>query len=323
MIDSFGRAITYLRLSVTDRCDLRCRYCLGASHHFLPREEILSLEELGRISRAFIRCGVRKIRLTGGEPLTRRNVMSLVADLGGLLAGNGLDELTLTTNGTRLAQHAQDLAAAGVRRVNISLDTLNPAEFARLTGHDRIEQTVDGIMAAKAAGLAIRINAVALRGITEAASGQMVEWCGRHGFDLCFIELMPLGRQSHGQALPLPELRAILQRRWQLEMCDYRSGGPADYVTVAETGGRIGFISPLSSHGFCKSCNRVRLTCAGHLYSCLGHEHTTDLRAILRAGRTDNSLDEAISEAIVRKRLGHDFSTDKFATSRRMNVTGG
>ena len=328
MIDPFGRSITYLRVSVTDRCDLRCVYCMAEDMHFLPKAEVLSLEELGRVCAAFIRLGTRKIRLTGGEPLVRRNVMNLFHRLGARL-GNGLDELTVTTNGTQLAKLAGSLREAGVRRVNVSLDTLDPAKFTAITRWGRIEQTLDGIYAAAAAGLAVKINAVALKGVNEDEFDALIAWCGAHGFDLCLIETMPMGEITGDrtkQYLPLSIVRSRLRRRWTLEETDYRTGGPARYYTVAETGRRVGFITPMT-HNFCESCNRVRLTCTGTLFMCLGQEDSADLRGVLRAGASDEELDGAILAAIRRKPKGHDFIIDRRhnrpAVSRHMSVTGG
>ncbi len=255
MIDGQGRQITYLRLSVTDRCDLRCVYCMNAETQFLPRTEVLTIEELDRLCRAFVRKGVRKIRLTGGEPLVRRNVMTLIAGLGDLVADGSLDELTVTTNGTHLARHAEALAAAGIRRINVSLDTLDPLRFRGITRWGRLDQVMAGIMAAKAAGLVVKINAVALKGVNEDEFDRLVDWCGRHAFDLCLIETMPLGEidaERADQYLPLAEVRARLGRNWTLKATDYRTGGPARYVEVAETGRRLGFITPMS-HNFCES----------------------------------------------------------------------
>ncbi len=331
MIDPFGRSITYLRISVTDRCDLRCAYCMAEDMTFLPKAQILSLEELERVAGAFIALGTRKIRLTGGEPLVRREVMTLFRALGQRIGpGDGqLDELTLTTNGTQLARFAEDLAASGVRRVNVSLDTLSAEKFAAITRWGKIEKTLDGIFAAKAAGLAVKINAVALKDINEHELDAMLAWCGEHGFDLCLIETMPMGdigEDRTDQYLPLSLVRARLKQRWTLAETDYRTGGPARYYTVAETGQRIGFITPMT-HNFCESCNRVRLTCTGMLYMCLGQDDQADLRRVLRAGGTDADLREAIEEAIGRKPKGHDFIIDRRhnrpAVARHMSVTGG
>jgi GTP 3',8-cyclase len=328
MIDPFGRAITYLRVSVTDRCDLRCVYCMAEEMTFLPKREVLSLEELERLCTAFIRQGVRKLRLTGGEPLVRRDVMTLFQRLGDRL-GNGLDELTLTTNGTQLAKYAADLVRAGVRRVNVSLDTLDPARFTAITRWGRIERVLDGIAAAKAAGLHVKINTVALRGVNEDEIPDMLAWCGARGHDLCLIETMPMGEISEDrtdQYLPLSLVRASLRRRFTLDETGYKTGGPARYFDVAETGTRVGFITPMT-HNFCESCNRVRLTCTGTLYMCLGQDDAADLRGVLRSGASEEELDEAIREAIRRKPKGHDFVIDRRqkapSVARHMSLTGG
>jgi cyclic pyranopterin phosphate synthase len=328
MMDPFGRTITYLRVSVTDRCDLRCAYCMAEDMTFLPKAQILSLEELERLCTAFIRLGTNKIRITGGEPLVRRNVMKLFARLGARL-GHGLNELTVTTNGTQLAKHAEALAAAGVKRINVSLDTLDPGKFTAITRWGKIDKTLDGIFAARAAGLAIKINAVALKGFNEDEYDRMLTWCGEHGFDLCLIETMPMGEidaDRTDQYLPLSLMRARLEREFTLKDIPYKTGGPARYVEVAETGGRLGFITPMT-HNFCESCNRVRLTCTGTLYMCLGQEDSADFRTLLRAGASDDDIDEAIHAAIARKPKGHDFVIDrrhgKPAVGRHMSVTGG
>ncbi len=328
MRDPFGRDITYLRVSVTDRCDFRCVYCMAEDMTFLPKAEILSLEETERLCAAFIGLGVKKLRITGGEPLVRRDVMRLFEGLGRRL-GQGLDELTLTTNGSQLTRFAEPLRAAGVRRVNVSLDTLDPAIFTAITRWGRIEKTLDGIFAAKAAGLAVKINTVALKGVNEHEIDALVAWCGEHGFDLTLIETMPLGEIAGDrteQYLPLSLVRARLRERWTLAATDYRTGGPARYYSVAETGRRIGFITPMT-HNFCESCNRVRLTCTGTLFMCLGQEDAADLRAVLRADAGAEALREAILAAIARKPKGHDFIIDRRhqrpALARHMSVTGG
>ncbi len=328
MIDPFGRSITYLRVSVTDRCDLRCVYCMSEDMSFLPKPEILSFEELERLCLAFVRLGTRKIRITGGEPLVRRDVMSLFRNLGGQL-GTGLDELTLTTNGTQLGKYARALAECGVRRVNVSLDTLDPARFTAITRRGRIGTTLDGIFAAQRAGLAVKINAVAMKDVNEHEFDAMIAWCGEHGFDLCLIETMPLGEISGDrmdQYLPLSVVRSRLRQNWTLQDTSYRTGGPARYFAIAETGRRIGFITPMT-HNFCESCNRVRLTCTGTLYMCLGQEDAADLRSVLRGGVGDQELDRAILAAIARKPKGHDFVIDRphapAALARHMSVTGG
>ena len=328
MIDPFGRAITYLRVSVTDRCDLRCVYCMSDDMTFLPKRQLLTLEELDRLCTAFIRLGTTKIRITGGEPLVRRDVMRLFGALGQRL-GHGLKELTVTTNGSQLATHAETLAASGVKRINVSLDTLDPQRFAQITRRGRIEPTLDGIFAAKAAGLAVKINAVAMKGVNEEEFNAMIAWCGEHGFDLCLIETMPMGDiegDRTDQYLPLSIIRARLRQTWTLQETEYRTGGPARYYTVRETGRRVGFITPMT-HNFCESCNRVRLTCTGTLYMCLGQEDSADFRPLLRAGVSDDQLEDAIQAVIARKPKGHDFIIDrrhdKPAVGRHMSVTGG
>jgi cyclic pyranopterin phosphate synthase len=332
MIDPFGRAITYLRVSVTDRCDFRCVYCMSDDMVFLPKQDLLTLEELDRLCAAFIRHGVTRLRLTGGEPLVRRDVIWLIRKLGARLGegeGKGLEELTLTTNGSQLTRFADDLAAAGVKRINVSIDTLDPEKFAAITRWGKLAQVLDGVMAAKAAGLKIKINTVALKGVNEDEIGQLIEFCGRHQFDLCLIETMPLGEieaDRTAQYLPLSRVRARLACNWTLTPSTYATGGPARYVDIAETGQRLGFITPLT-HNFCENCNRVRLTCTGKLYMCLGQEDEADLRTPLRRSPTDEALDAAILEAISRKPKGHDFVIDRRQTrpalSRHMSVTGG
>ncbi|GGF35358.1 cyclic pyranopterin monophosphate synthase [Aliidongia dinghuensis] len=330
MIDPFGRTVSYLRVSVTDRCDFRCVYCMAEDMHFLPKADVLSLEELDRLCNAFIRLGVRKLRLTGGEPLVRRNIMWLIESLGRRIADGALDELTLTTNGSQLAKYAGALKAAGVRRVNVSLDTLDERKFTAITRWGRIGQVMDGIAAAKEAGLKVKINTVALQGVNEDEFDDLIAWCGAEGHDLTFIEVMPMGEIGDearlDQYLPLSHVRARLDERWTLTESDYRTGGPARYVTVGETGGRLGFITPLT-HNFCESCNRVRVTCTGTLYMCLGQEDAADLRAPLRTGESDGPLEDAILAAIRRKPKGHDFVIDRQhhgpAVPRHMSVTGG
>lgn len=328
MIDPFGRSVSYLRVSVTDRCDLRCVYCMAEDMHFLPKADILSLEELERLCTAFVRNGVRRLRLTGGEPLVRRGIMGLIDNLGALVKAGELDELTLTTNGTQLTKYAEGLAAAGVRRINVSLDSLDPAKFEALTRWGKLAPVLDGIFAAKSAGLAVKINTVALKDGNEDEHERLVEWCGGHGFDLTFIETMPMGEVHSDrteQYLPLSLVRERLERRFTLSDIDYRTGGPARYVRVAETGGRIGFITPMT-HNFCESCNRVRVTCTGTLYMCLGQDDAADLRGPLRSSEGDQALDAAIAAAIARKPKGHDFVIDRDrhpAVSRHMSVTGG
>jgi cyclic pyranopterin phosphate synthase len=329
MIDPFGRSITYLRVSVTDRCDLRCVYCMAEDMTFLPKRNLLTLEELDRVCAAFIRLGTNKIRITGGEPLVRRDVMTLFRSLGARLGDGGLKELVVTTNGTQLTKMAEGLHAAGVRRINVSLDTLDPDKFARITRWGKIGATLDGIFAAKAAGIAIKINAVAMKGVNEDEFDGLIAWCGDHGFDLCLIETMPMGDIAGDrteQYLPLSIVRSRLRRRWTLEDTDYRTGGPARYFNVQETGRRVGFITPMT-HNFCESCNRVRLTCTGTLFMCLGQDDDADLRQVLRSGASDAELEGAILEAISRKPKGHDFIIDRRhdrpAVARHMSVTGG
>lgn len=330
LIDPFGRTVDYLRISVTDRCDFRCVYCMSEDMTFLPKSDLLTLEELDRVSSAFVRHGVRKLRITGGEPLVRRNIMSLFKSLGRHLESGALSELTLTTNGSQLARFADDLYACGVRRVNVSIDTLDPDKFTAITRWGKFDQVMEGLMAAKRAGLQVKINAVALKGVNDSEIHDMVSWCGGEGFDLTFIEVMPMGdignEQRIDQYWPLSMVRAELASRWTLEESDYVTGGPARYVTVRETGGRIGFITPLT-HNFCESCNRVRLSCTGTLYMCLGQDDAADLRAPVRASEGDQLLDEAIFEAITRKPKGHDFVIDRRrgakSVARHMSVTGG
>jgi cyclic pyranopterin phosphate synthase len=329
LVDPFGRGITYLRVSVTDRCDFRCVYCMAENMAFLPKADLLSLEELDRLCSAFIARGVRKLRLTGGEPLVRRGIMTLVTSLSRHLASGALDELTLTTNGSQLPKHAAELAALGVRRINVSLDTLDPDKFRAITRWGELTKVLAGIDAAQAAGLKVKINAVALKGVNEDEFPALLHWAHGRGMELTLIEVMPLGDVGEGrldQYLPLSIVRARLAERFTLEEIDYRSGGPARYVNVAETGGRLGFITPLT-HNFCESCNRVRVTCTGTLYMCLGQEDAADLRTPLRASEGNDLLDAAIAEAISRKPKGHDFIIDRRhqrpALARHMSVTGG
>jgi cyclic pyranopterin phosphate synthase len=330
LIDPFARAITYLRVSVTDRCDFRCVYCMAEDMTFLPKSDVLTLEELDRLCSAFVARGVKKLRLTGGEPLVRRNIMWLVRRLSRHLDTGTLDELTLTTNGSQLARYAGELAAAGVKRINVSVDTLDSQKFTAITRWGRLETVLSGIEAAKQAGLNIKLNMVALKGVNDDEFDRMVAWCGAEGFDLTIIEVMPLGEIGEGarleQYMPLSMVRAQLNKRWTLEDIDYRTGGPARYVRVKETGGRIGFITPLT-HNFCESCNRVRLTCTGTLYMCLGQNDAADLRAPLRTSQDDALLMQAMDEAILRKPKGHDFVIDRRrrapAVPRHMSVTGG
>jgi GTP 3',8-cyclase len=329
LVDPFGRAITYLRVSVTDRCDFRCVYCMAENMTFLPKADLLSLEELDRLCSAFIARGVRKLRLTGGEPLVRRGIMTLFASLSRHLSSRALDELTLTTNGSQLPKYAAELASCGVKRINVSLDTLDADKFRAITRWGELDKVLAGIDAAQAAGLKVKINAVALKGVNEDEFPALLEWAHGRGMELTLIEVMPLGDVGEGrldQYLPLSIVRARLAERFKLEDIEYRSGGPARYVKVAETGGRLGFITPLT-HNFCESCNRVRVTCTGTLYMCLGQEDAADLRTPLRASEGNDLLDAAIAEGISRKPKGHDFIIDRRhqrpALARHMSVTGG
>ena len=329
MIDPFGRKISYLRLSVTDRCDLRCVYCMAEDMTFLPKAEVLSLEELERLAGAFIRLGTNKLRLTGGEPLVRRGILDLIRSLGRHYLDSGqLKELTLTTNGTQLAKSADALRAAGVKRINVSLDSFDPDRFRRITRTGDLAQVMAGLQAAKEAGLKVKLNMVALHGINEDEIDHAVAWCGEQGFDLVLIETMPLGEVEDRleNYLPLDEVKRRLSAKWTLEASPMNTGGPARYMHVAETGGMLGFITPLT-HGFCEACNRVRVTCTGTLFLCLGQEDRADLRAPLRASATDEALENAILEAIGRKPKGHDFIIDRDhqrpALARHMSMTGG
>jgi cyclic pyranopterin phosphate synthase len=329
LIDPFARAITYLRVSVTDRCDFRCVYCMAENMTFLPKADLLTLEELDRLCSAFVARGVKKLRLTGGEPLVRRGIMTLVSSLSRHLATGDLEELTLTSNGSQLPKYARELKDCGVKRINVSLDTLNPDKFRAITRWGELNQVFAGIDAAQAAGLRVKINAVALKGVNEDELAGLVEWAHGRGMDLTLIEVMPLGDVGEGrldQYLPLSIVRARLNEHFTLEDIDYQTGGPARYVRVAETGGRLGFITPLT-HNFCESCNRVRITCTGTLYMCLGQEDAADLRTPLRASEADDLLDAAIDQAIARKPKGHDFIIDRRhqrpAVGRHMSVTGG
>lgn len=329
LVDPFRRAITYLRVSVTDRCDFRCVYCMSEDMTFLPKRDLLTLEELDRVCTVFVERGVRKLRITGGEPLVRRNIMSLFAGLSRHLNSGALDELTLTTNGSQLARYAKELAGCGVQRVNVSIDTLDPEKFRRITRWGELAKVTDGVDAAQAAGLRVKINAVALKGVNEDEIETLMQWAHGRGMDLTLIEVMPLGEietQRVDQFLPLSLVRARLESRFTLEDLAERTGGPARYVRVKETGGKLGFITPLS-HNFCESCNRVRLTCTGQLFMCLGQEDAADLRAPLRISEGNERLEQAIEEAISRKPKGHDFVIDRRvnrpAVGRHMSVTGG
>ena len=329
MQDPFGRTISYLRLSVTDRCDFRCVYCMSEEMQFLPRAELLSLEELERLCEAFIDLGVKRLRLTGGEPLVRRNLMSLIDRLTPHISSGRLEELTLTTNGSQLAKFAEPLAKAGVRRINVSVDSLQPERFKAITRRGNLAQVLEGIFAAKAAGIRIKLNAVALRGVNDDEFVPMIEFCGTHGFDLTLIEVMPMGEiEAHrsDQYLSLNQVRLELQKHFTLNDLPERTGGPARYMRIKETGGKLGFITPLS-HNFCESCNRVRVTCTGTLYMCLGQEDAADLRTPMRQSESNQPLISAIEAAIARKPKGHDFIIDRAtpqqSVSRHMSVTGG
>ncbi len=329
MIDPFGRTINYLRVSVTDRCDFRCTYCMAEDMTFLPKKDLLTLEELDRLTTVFIGKGVRRLRLTGGEPLVRKNIMHLVRQISRHLKSGALDELTLTTNGSQLAKYASELADCGVRRINVSMDTLDPEKFHAVTRWGNLGKVMEGIDAALAAGLKIKLNAVALKGFNDAELPDMLRWAHGRGMDMTVIETMPMGEIDEDRTdryLPLSLLRAQLERQFTLEDIAYKTGGPARYVEIRETGGRLGFITPMT-HNFCESCNRVRLTCTGTLYMCLGQDDAADLRSPLRASEGNELLSRAIDEAIGRKPKGHDFVIDRRtsrpAVSRHMSVTGG
>jgi len=325
LIDPYGRTISYLRLSVTDRCDLRCTYCMSEKMTFLPKSDLLNAEELDQVASVFIARGVRKIRITGGEPLVRRNVMEIMTRISRHL-GEGLDELTLTTNGTQLTKYAAHLAKIGVRRINVSLDTLNPETFARLTRGGRVARVLEGIAAAQSEGLKIKLNCVALRQDNADEIPTLIAWAHKRDIDVTLIEAMPMGEieaDRFDQYLPLTDVRVELERDWTLTRDDHRTGGPAEYWRVAETGGRLGFITPLS-HKFCGACNRVRLTCTGKLFLCLGQNEDADLRAVIRGG---GDLNAALDEAIGRKPEAHDFHIDAPgqapSVARHMSTTGG
>lgn len=330
MIDPFGREVSYLRVSVTDRCDFRCVYCMSEDMTFLPKTELLTLEELDRLCSTFIDMGVRKLRITGGEPLVRRDIMWLFKRLGRHLDTGVLDELTVTTNGSQLRRFSKELYDCGVRRINVSLDTLNADKFKAITRWGRFDQIIDGLQAAKEAGLKVKLNTVALKGVNDDELHQLVRWCGDEGFDLTFIEVMPMGdlgtENRLDQYWPLSMVRAELAKEWTLDESSHRTGGPARYWTVRETGQKLGFITPLT-HNFCESCNRVRITCTGMLYMCLGQDDSANLRDPLRQTDDDTQLQEAIREAIARKPKGHDFIIDRdsenVSVSRHMSVTGG
>jgi GTP 3',8-cyclase len=329
MTDSFGRSISYLRVSVTDRCDLRCFYCMSEDMTFLPKADLLSLEELDRLCSAFIAKGVRKLRLTGGEPLVRRNVMTLVRSLSRHLNSGALNELTLTSNGSQLSRFSGELRDCGVRRINVSLDTLDPQKFRAITRWGDLNKVLDGIEAARSAGLAVKINAVALKNMNEEEIPELMQWAHGKGMALTLIEVMPMGDIGDGridQYVPLSLVRARLAKQFSLTDLDESSGGPARYVRVGETGGKLGFITPMT-HNFCESCNRVRVTCTGTLHTCLGQEDASDLRKPLRASADNEILSAAIDRAIGLKPKGHDFIIDRRhnrpSVSRHMSVTGG
>jgi GTP 3',8-cyclase len=330
LIDPFARPISYLRVSVTDRCDFRCTYCMSEHMQFLPKKDLLTLEELDRLCSRFIALGVQKLRITGGEPLVRRDILSFFRAISRHLGTGALQELTLTTNGSQLARFADDLAACGIRRVNVSLDTLDADKFHAITRWGRLDQVLEGIAAAKAAGLRVKINTVALKGFNEDELFDLLDWCATNDHDLTFIEVMPMGEMGEEMRLdqywPLKDLRARLAQRFCLTDLSDRTGGPARYVRIEETGQKVGFITPLT-HNFCESCNRVRVTCTGELYMCLGQEDMADLRAPLRASPDDGMLEQAIRAAIARKPKGHDFdySRQKVAgqMTRHMSHTGG
>jgi cyclic pyranopterin phosphate synthase len=329
MTDPFGRTISYLRVSVTDRCDLRCFYCMSEDMTFLPKADLLTLEELDRLCSAFIAKGVKKLRLTGGEPLVRRNVMSLVRSLSRHLDSGALRELTMTSNGTQLARFAGELRDCGMRRINVSLDTLNPAKFRAITRWGDHDKVLAGVEAARSAGLAVKINAVALKNMNEDEIPSLMEWAHGKGMALTLIEVMPMGDIGEGridQYVPLSLVRARLAQQYTLTDVDENSGGPARYVRVSETGGTLGFITPMT-HNFCEACNRVRITCTGTLHTCLGHEDASDLRKPLRASADDELLSATIDRAIGLKPKGHDFIIDRRhnrpSVSRHMSVTGG
>lgn len=329
MIDPFGRSISYLRVSVTDRCDFRCVYCMSENMSFLPKQDLLTLEELDRLCTVFVDKGVQKLRITGGEPLVRRDIMTLFRSLSRHLVSGRLEELTLTTNGSQLGKYASELADCGIRRINVSLDTLDAAKFRKITRWGDLDKVLAGIDAAQVAGIAVKLNAVALKGVNEDEVEDMIRWSHDRGIDITFIEVMPMGDiepDRFDQYWPLSQLRARLLDQFTLEDIDYRTGGPARYVRVRETGGKIGFITPMT-HNFCESCNRVRITCTGTLYMCLGQDDAADLRSPLRASATNDVLSRAIDAAILRKPKGHDFvierTTQRPAVARHMSVTGG
>ena len=330
MIDPFGRTISYLRVSVTDRCDFRCTYCMSENMTFLPKKDLLTIEELERLCTVFINLGVKKLRLTGGEPLVRKNIMNLIASLSRHLISGKLEELTLTTNGSQLSKYAQQLADHGVKRLNVSIDTLDREKFKKITRWGDLDQVLAGLNAAKSAGLNIKINTVALNGTNNDELKDMLTWAGNNGYDMTIIEVMPMGdigsETRIDQYLPLTAVRNDLSKYFTLEDIDYRTGGPARYTRIKETGGKLGFITPLT-HNFCESCNRVRVTCTGTLYMCLGQDDDADLKTPLRESEGDEAIITAIREAILRKPKGHDFIIDRNTAvepvTRHMSVTGG
>jgi GTP 3',8-cyclase len=321
--DQFGRHISYVRLSLTDRCDMRCRYCMAEDMVFLPRAEILSLEEIVTLATKFVDRGIKRIRLTGGEPLARRGAVDVATRIGSLI-GHGLDELTLTTNATRLAEYADDLRSAGIKRINVSLDTRDPEKFRHVTRTGDLARVLGGIAAAKSAGFAIKINMVALNGINDDEIAPMLKWCGEEGFDLSLIETMPLGMIDDDRVdrfLPLTKVKDALDARFSLIPATYKTGGPARYWSVGGTNSKLGLISPLTQN-FCEGCNRIRVSASGQLYMCLGHDDHVDLRAALRSGDPD-AVDAAVDRALLIKPRAHDFHLETPATQRHMNVTGG
>ncbi|SNZ07267.1 GTP 3',8-cyclase MoaA [Cohaesibacter gelatinilyticus] len=329
LVDPFGRQVSYLRVSVTDRCDFRCFYCMSEHMNFLPKKEVLSLEELDRLCSAFVDHGVKRLRLTGGEPLVRKGILSLISSLSRHLDSGALNELTITSNGSQLKNMSKDLASMGVKRINLSLDTLQEKRFTEITRWGRFAQVMDGIEAALAAGIHLKINAVALKGVNDDEFDDMIRFAHERGMDLTIIETMPMGEIDGDRLdmyLPLSQVKQQLAQSWELEPIPYKTGGPASYMRVRETGGRVGFITPLT-HNFCESCNRVRVTCTGTLYLCLGQEDAADLRAPLRASESNDLLNQAIREAISRKPQGHDFVIDRAnnrpSIGRHMSVTGG
>ncbi len=328
LIDPFKRKISYVRVSVTDRCDFRCTYCMSEDMEFLPKKDVLSLEELDRLCNTFIDLGVKKLRITGGEPLVRKNIMQLFSNLGKKL-GQGLEELTLTTNGSQLDRYAKDLFENGVRRINVSLDSLEKNKFKKITRIGDLDKVINGIMVAKKAGLKIKINAVALKGINDNEILNLVNWCGENKFSLTFIEVMPMGEIGEKRAdqyMPLTEVKSLIQTKYSLTEDSLRTGGPARYVHCHETDQKIGFITP-HTHNFCELCNRVRITCTGEMYMCLGQQDKADLKTPLRKSENDQLLKDTIYEAILRKPKGHDFvierRQDEKFVPRHMNVTGG